>query len=69
MFFFNYPFYFAGTYRYNLDPFEQCLLTLVSVWLNHIISKNAAGLPQLVTESACNFSVGQCQWICIACTI
>lgn len=65
------PILFAGTLRYNLDPFEQytdeqCLLALESVQLKHIVSNNPAGLHQLVTESGSNFSTGQCQLICVA---
>jgi ATP-binding cassette subfamily C (CFTR/MRP) protein 4 len=62
---------FAGTLRYNLDPFEQytneqCLSALESVQLKHIVSNNPAGLDQLVAESGSNFSAGQCQLICVA---
>ncbi len=62
---------FAGTLRYNLDPFEQytneqCLSALESVQLKHIVSNNPGGLDQLVAESGSNFSAGQCQLICVA---
>jgi ABC-type multidrug transport system fused ATPase/permease subunit len=65
------PILFAGTLRYNLDPFEQytdeqCLLALESVQLKHTILNNSAGLDQLVAESGNNFSAGQCQLICVA---
>ncbi|CAF1302261.1 unnamed protein product [Adineta steineri] len=65
------PILFAGTLRYNLDPFEQytddqCLSALESVQLKHIVSNHAAGLHQLVAESGSNFSAGQCQLICVA---
>ena len=65
------PILFAGTLRYNLDPFqqytdEQCLLALESVQLKHLVSNHAAGLDQLVAESGSNFSAGQCQLICVA---
>ncbi|CAF4035454.1 unnamed protein product [Rotaria sp. Silwood2] len=65
------PILFAGTLRYNLDPFEQytdeqCLLALESVQLKHIVSNSPAGLHQLVAESGSNFSAGQCQLICVA---
>jgi ABC-type multidrug transport system fused ATPase/permease subunit len=65
------PILFAGTLRYNLDPFEQytneqCLSALESVQLKHIVSNNPAGLDQLVAESGSNFSAGQCQLICVA---
>lgn len=65
------PILFAGTLRYNLDPFEQytdeqCLTALESVQLKHIITNNSAGLDQLVSESGSNFSAGQCQLICVA---
>lgn len=65
------PILFAGTLRYNLDPFEQytdeeCLLALESVQLKHVVSNNAGGLDQLVAESGSNFSAGQCQLICVA---
>ena len=65
------PILFAGTLRYNLDPFEQytdeqCLAALESVQLKQIITNNPAGLDQLVSESGSNFSAGQCQLICVA---
>jgi ABC-type multidrug transport system fused ATPase/permease subunit len=65
------PILFAGTLRYNLDPFEQytdeqCLLALESVQLKHVVSNSSAGLDQLVAESGNNFSTGQCQLICVA---
>ena len=65
------PILFAGTLRYNLDPFEQytdeqCLSALESVQLKHIVSNSPVGLHQLVTESGNNFSAGQCQLICVA---
>jgi ABC-type multidrug transport system fused ATPase/permease subunit len=65
------PILFAGTLRYNLDPFEQytdeqCLLALESVQLKQIVSNNPAGLDQLVAESGSNYSAGQCQLICVA---
>ncbi len=65
------PILFAGTLRYNLDPFEQytddqCILALESVQLRHIVSNSPAGLHQLVAESGSNFSAGQCQLICVA---
>jgi ATP-binding cassette subfamily C (CFTR/MRP) protein 4 len=65
------PVLFAGTLRYNLDPFEQytdeqCLLALESVQLKHIVSNNPSGLLQLVAECGSNFSTGQCQLICVA---
>ncbi|CAF1203015.1 unnamed protein product [Didymodactylos carnosus] len=65
------PILFAGTLRYNLDPFEQftdeqCLLALESVQLKHLVFDHPAGLHLLVAESGSNFSAGQCQLICVA---
>ncbi|CAF1472632.1 unnamed protein product, partial [Adineta ricciae] len=65
------PILFAGTLRFNLDPFEQysdeqCLLALESVQLKTIVINHADGLQQLVSESGSNFSAGQCQLICVA---
>ncbi|UJR38401.1 hypothetical protein I4U23_031070 [Adineta vaga] len=65
------PILFAGTLRFNLDPFEQytdeqCLLALESVQLKAIVTNNVDGLHQLVSESGSNFSAGQCQLICVA---
>ncbi|CAF1406154.1 unnamed protein product [Adineta ricciae] len=65
------PILFAGTLRFNLDPFEQysdeqCLLALESVQLKTIVTNHADGLQQLVSESGSNFSAGQCQLICVA---
>ncbi|CAF4300246.1 unnamed protein product [Rotaria socialis] len=63
------PILFVGTCRYNLHPFEQCLLTLASVQLKYIVYNNANVLHQLVSESASNFSSSQCQLICVVCII
>lgn len=65
------PILFAGTLRFNLDPFEEstdeaCMECLQSVQMKHIVINHPMGLHQQVNESGSNFSTGQCQLICVA---
>lgn len=60
------PILFSGTLRYNLDPFDiytddECLAALHAVQLGPPISLHTA-----VAEFGNNFSVGECQLICVA---
>jgi ABC-type multidrug transport system fused ATPase/permease subunit len=65
------PVLFAGSLRYNLDPFEeyndeQILDALKRVNLHQRIATLKAGLHFQVSQNGQNFSVGERQLICMA---
>ncbi|CAF2902537.1 unnamed protein product [Rotaria sp. Silwood2] len=65
------PILFSNTLRYNLDPFncytdEQLWNVLESVQLKTKISNLKDKLNIQIAEYGTNFSVGECQLICIA---
>ncbi|CAF1087818.1 unnamed protein product [Didymodactylos carnosus] len=65
------PVLFSNTLRYNLDPFskhsdEELWTALAMVQLKDTISKITDGLSTQVAEYGSNFSVGECQLICVA---
>ena len=65
------PVLFSNTLRYNLDPFkhytdEQLWDALESVQLKTKISKLKDQLNIQIAEYGSNFSVGECQLICVA---
>jgi ATP-binding cassette subfamily C (CFTR/MRP) protein 1 len=65
------PILFSGTFRQNVDPFDQysdaeVLNALKRSHLSHILENLPQGLQTPVQEGGCNLSVGQRQQVCLA---
>jgi ATP-binding cassette, subfamily C (CFTR/MRP), member 4 len=66
------PFLFSGwTLRDNLDPFKkhsdkEIMQSIINVQLENLLQECPHGLNTIVNDSGCNFSVGQCQLLCVA---
>ncbi|XP_076312443.1 ATP-binding cassette sub-family C member 4-like [Tachypleus tridentatus] len=65
------PVLFTGPIRRNIDPFNENAThelwqVLEEVQLKQVIEDLPGGLDTAVTEGGSNFSVGQCQLICLA---
>ncbi|CAF1566463.1 unnamed protein product, partial [Didymodactylos carnosus] len=65
------PVLFSNTLRYNLDPFskhsdEELWIALTMVQLQDKMSEIPDGLSTQIAEYGSNFSVGECQLICVA---
>ena len=61
---------FRGTLRFNLDPESQSTDQriydlLKEAQLEDLLSKDSAGLGQLISENGANMSSGEKQLICI----
>jgi ABC-type multidrug transport system fused ATPase/permease subunit len=67
----QYPVIFSGSLRYNLDPFHGCAddqlwSALEAVQLKPMVAGLRDGLLTEMAEFGSNFSVGECQLICVA---
>ena len=67
------PFLFTGSFRENLDPFneyddEELWQAIETVKLKDVLVKNSSetGLNSLISEGGANLSVGQRQLVCLA---
>lgn len=66
------PFLFTGTFRENLDPFneycdQELWRALETVRLKEAVQNNlGSGLNSLINEGGCNLSVGEKQLLCLA---
>lgn len=65
------PILFSGTFRQNVDPFDQhsdedVLHALKRAHLSKVLRDLPHGLKTMVHEGGCNLSVGQRQQICLA---
>jgi ATP-binding cassette, subfamily C (CFTR/MRP), member 1 len=65
------PTLFAGTMRYNLDPFgeystEQLMEALDKAQLKHLVEDSESGLEMEILEGGTNLSTGQRQLVCLA---
>jgi ABC-type multidrug transport system fused ATPase/permease subunit len=65
------PILFSGTFRQNVDPFDQysdtdVLYALERSHLSQVLESLPQGLQTIVQEGGCNLSVGQRQQVCLA---
>ena len=66
------PFLFTGSFRKNLDPFneygdEELWRALETVVLKDVVKNNSeVGLNSLISKRGANLSVGQRQLVCLA---
>ncbi|MEY4064324.1 MAG: canalicular multispecific organic anion transporter 1 isoform, partial [Pseudomonadota bacterium] len=65
------PILFSGTFRQNIDPFDQhtdeeVYDALARAHLSEVVRTLPSGLQTIVQEGGCNLSVGQRQQVCLA---